>query len=268
MGAERRLPQLKSLGQHFLSDPGIARRIVDAADVGPDDTVLEIGPGRGILTRALLTTGATVIAVEIDRGLHNALSKEMSGEARLTLHHIDALKFNPGTLGTGGKRYKVVANLPYQVTTPLLFHLLEASPPPSCMVVMIQKEVADRIVAAPGSKTYGVLSLGVQARGEARRCFTVLPGAFRPPPKVKSAVIRVDARPHPALSGQDAKEFMKVVRAALGTRRKTLNNALGALGKPKDEIKTALNAAGIDPSARGETLSFDDFARLTQALAE
>lgn len=265
MGAERRLPPLKSLGQHFLSDPGIARRIVEAAHVGAGDTVLEIGPGRGILTRALLDTGATVTAVEIDRGLHDALAAEMADEDRLTLHHNDALRFDPGRLG---EHYKVVANLPYQVTTPLLFHLLEASPPPDLVVVMIQKEVADRIVAEPGSKTYGVLSLGVMARGEAKRCFTVPPGAFRPPPRVKSAVIRVDTRPHPALSGLDVGEFMKVVRAALGTRRKTLNNALGALGRPKEAIRAALNEAGIDPSARGETLNFDNFARLAQALAD
>ncbi|MDH4230381.1 MAG: 16S rRNA (adenine(1518)-N(6)/adenine(1519)-N(6))-dimethyltransferase RsmA, partial [Nitrospirota bacterium] len=191
-----RLRTLKSLGQHFLADKGIARRIVAAADVVPGDRVLEIGPGRGILTQQLLDAGASVTAVELDRGLYEALAQQYAGEPRLTLLHADALKTDPAVAGGNPPAgYKVVANLPYQVTTPLLFHFLEAIPPPSAIVVMIQKEVAERILATPGGKIYGVLSLGVQAQARAKMCFKVLPGAFRPPPKVTSAVVRVDPFP-------------------------------------------------------------------------
>jgi 16S rRNA (adenine1518-N6/adenine1519-N6)-dimethyltransferase len=257
------LRPLRSLGQHFLVDRGIVRRIVEAARVGPDDTVLEIGPGRGILTEELLETGARVVAVEMDRGLHAALKERLGGEARLTLHHADALRFDPGNLPAP---YKVVANLPYQVTTPLLFRLLEACPAPALAVVMIQREVADRILATPGTKEYGVLTVGVKVRASAEACFPVPPGAFRPPPKVRSMVVRITPLALPLLPEAEMAGFMAVVRAALGRRRKTLKNALAALGRPGPEIVAALAAAGIDPGVRGETLDPDAFLRLYRAL--
>lgn len=260
-----RLRTLKSLGQHFLSDKGIARRIVAAAEVADRDNVLEIGPGKGILTEQLLAAGAHVTAVELDRGLYEGLSERYAGEPRLTLHHADALKVDPAGTGEG---YKVVANLPYQVTTPLLFHFLEATPPPAAIVVMIQKEVADRILAEPGGKAYGVLSLGVRARARAALCFKVPPGAFRPPPRVTSAVIRVD--PYPPGKAPVPPEcmdaFMRVVRAALGQRRKTLGNALKGLERPPERIRQALEACGIDPQTRGETLGLEAFAELAGRL--
>lgn len=259
-----RLRPLRSLGQHFLVDHGIVRRIVAAAEVGPDDTVLEIGPGRGILTEGLLEAGARVVAVEMDRGLHRALTERLGGEDRLELHHGDALRFDPKNLPAP---YKVVANLPYQVTTPLLFRLLEAHPAPSTAVVMIQREVADRLVAAPGTKAYGVLTVGVRARARCEACFPVPPGAFRPPPKVRSMVVRITPLAAPLLPEAEMAGFMAVVRAALGRRRKTLKNALAALGRPVPEVEAALAAAGIDPGVRGETLDVPDFLRLHAALA-
>jgi 16S rRNA (adenine1518-N6/adenine1519-N6)-dimethyltransferase len=252
---------LRSLGQHFLVDPGIARRIVARAEVAPGDSVLEVGPGRGILTQALLEAGARVVAVELDRGLFEALAERFSGAPRLTLHHGDALRFD---LAGVPAPFKVVANLPYQVTTPLLFHLLAAGP--ESLVVMVQREVAERMAAAPGTKAYGVLTLGVAARASVARCFAVPPGAFRPRPRVHSAVVRVVPHPAPPLPAEEVDRFMAVVRAALGKRRKTLRNALGALGLPEDRLLDALAAAGIDPAVRGETLDLDAFLRLYRTL--
>lgn len=257
------LRPLRSLGQHFLVDKGIARRIVAAADVGPGDTVLEVGPGRGILTEALLDAGARVVAVELDRGLFAWLTGHLGARAGLEVRAGDALKVDPATLGGA---FKVVSNLPYQVTTPLLFHLLEGHPAPDVLVVMVQREVADRLLAAPGSKDYGVLTLGVGARARAELCFTLPPGAFRPPPKVRSAVVRIAPLTDPPVAPEAVERFMAVVRAALGRRRKTLKNALATLDLPPDRVAAALAAAGIDPGARGETLDLAAFVRLQAAL--
>ncbi len=254
---------LKSLGQHFLADKGMAARIVDGADVGPDDTVLEIGPGRGILTDILLSRAKRVVAIELDRGLHGLLEERFADEPRLTLHHRDALKFDPATIG---EPYKLVANLPYQVTTPLLFHLLESTPPPDCMVVMIQEEVAHRILAQPGTREYGVLTLGVALRAGAKKVMTVKPGAFSPPPKVRSTVIRLTPLASPPLPEGEQAHFMRVVRAAMGTRRKTLKNALGALKLPNETVLEALDQCGLDPQVRGETLGLEAFVQLARAL--
>lgn len=262
-GEAPRLRTLRSLGQHFLVDRGIVRRIVAAASVEPGDVVLEVGPGRGILTDALLEAGARVTALELDRGLHELLAERYRDEPRVTLHHVDALRFDPGRLG---ERYKVVANLPYQVTTPLLFHLLEARPSPTELVVMIQKEVALRLLAAPGTREYGVLTLGVRARAGVSMCFTVAPGAFRPPPKVHSAVVRITPLEPPPVEPHTLEPFMRVVRAALGTRRKTLRNALGTLGLPPEAVTEGLRQAGIEPRTRGETLDLEAFEKLTRAL--
>jgi 16S rRNA (adenine1518-N6/adenine1519-N6)-dimethyltransferase len=245
-------------------DRGIVRRIVAAAGVAPGDTVLEIGPGRGFLTDGLLEAGARVVAVEMDRGLHGALAERLKDEARLTLRHGDALRFD---LSTVPAPYKVVANLPYQVTTPLLFRLLEARPAPAVAVLMVQREVADRLLAAPGTKEYGVLTLGVRARALCEACFAVPPGAFRPPPKVRSTVVRITPRASPMLPETEMAAFMAVVRAALGRRRKTLRNALATLDLPPERGAAALAAAGIDPGARGETLDPAAFLRLHRALA-
>jgi len=259
----RRLRPLKSLGQHFLVDRGIARRIVAAADVAPGEAVYEVGPGRGLLTEALLEAGARVTAVEMDRGLFADLEQRLGGREGLTLHPGDALRFDPGALGPA---YKVVANLPYQVTTPLLFHLLAARPAPQCLVVMVQREVADRMLASPGTKDYGVLTLGVAARATAALCFGLPPGAFRPPPKVRSAVVRITPLADPPVPPEDVDAFMAVVRAALGRRRKTLKNALATLNLPPERVAAALEQAGIDPRVRGETLDLAAFLRLYRAL--
>lgn len=258
-----RLRPLRSLGQHFLVDRGIVRRIVAAAGVAPGDTVLEIGPGRGILTEGLLEAGARVVAVEMDRGLHAALAERFRDEPRLTLHHGDALRFD---LAAVPAPYMVVANLPYQVTTPLLFRLIEAPRAPAVVVVMVQREVADRLLAAPGTKEYGVLTVGVRARARCEACFAVPPGAFRPPPRVRSTVLRLTPLASPAVPEDEMAAFMAVVRAALGRRRKTLRNALATLDLAPARIAAALAAAGIDPGARGETLDLSAFRRLHAAL--
>jgi 16S rRNA (adenine1518-N6/adenine1519-N6)-dimethyltransferase len=259
------LPPLRSLGQHFLVDKGIARRIVAAAEVRAGDRVLEVGPGRGILTEALLEAGALVTAVELDKGLLARLQETLGDREGVTLHGGDALKFDPAVLGGP---YLVVANLPYQVTTPLLFHFMESAPPPDRLVVMVQREVADRILAMPGTKAYGVLTLGVAARAKAEMCFSLPPGAFRPPPKVRSAVVRIEPFQDPPVAPGDLDGFMAVVRAALGQRRKTLKNALSALGVPPERVIAALAATGIDPRTRGETLDLAAFGRLHAALNE
>jgi 16S rRNA (adenine1518-N6/adenine1519-N6)-dimethyltransferase len=259
----RPLRPLKSLGQHFLVDRGIARRIAAEAGVREGDRVLEVGPGRGILTEALLEAGARVTAVELDKGLFAALTERLGDRPGLTLQAGDALRFDPAALGGP---YKVVANLPYQVTTPLLFHLMGARPAPEVLVVMVQREVADRVLAAPGTKAYGVLTLGVAARARAELCFTLPPGAFRPPPKVRSGVLRIRPHAEPPVPPEALEGFMAVVRAALGQRRKTLRNALAALKAPPARIEAALEAAGIDPGARGETLDLAAFRRLQEAL--
>jgi 16S rRNA (adenine1518-N6/adenine1519-N6)-dimethyltransferase len=248
----------KRFGQHFLVDRHYIERIVAALDLRADDNVVEIGPGLGALTRPLLERLKRLTVIEIDRDLAANLTAEYSAE-RLTLHSADALEFDFSALGAD---LRVVGNLPYYISSPLLFHLARYSAHVRDVTVMLQKEVVDRMVAKPSTSDCGRLSIMLQARFRIERLFQVPPGAFRPPPKVDSAVARLmplrEDRPQVA----DERLFAQLVAAAFGKRRKTLRNALKTLASAEQ-----LEQAGIAPDARGETLSVGDFVRLANALA-
>ena len=248
----------KRFGQNFLADPHYVARIVDAIDPRPGDNLVEIGPGLGALTAPLIARCGRLAAIEIDRDLAARLAERFSPEV-LSLHVADALAFDFSTLG---ERLRVIGNLPYNISSPLLFHLARYEHSIVDLTVMLQKEVVARMTAAPGTPDYGRLTVMLQARFAVRRLFVVPPGAFSPAPKVDSAVARLvplrEARPAIA----DETLFARVVAAAFAQRRKTLKNALaGVCGEG------ALRNAAIDPAARGETLAVADFVRLANALA-
>jgi 16S rRNA (adenine1518-N6/adenine1519-N6)-dimethyltransferase len=251
----------KHLGQNFLYDPSILRRIIDAAELKPEETVVEIGPGPGRMTAMLADRVKRVIAVELDRELYERLGHELSGHKNIELVHGDALKYNYDTL----EEFKVVANIPYYITTPILFTLLEHRSRLRSITITLQKEVASRIVAGPGGKEYGVLSLMVQYYGKPELKFIVPRGAFRPVPKVDSALVHIGILDKPAVSVKDEKFFFRVIKTAFSQRRKMLANSLKPVA---EDIKEKLVLAGIEPTRRPETLSIEEFARLADVLAE
>jgi 16S rRNA (adenine1518-N6/adenine1519-N6)-dimethyltransferase len=251
----------KHLGQHFLSDFFILNRIVEAADISPDDTVVEIGPGPGGLTKLLAERAKRLIAIELDHELCIKLTSVLSGYKNVELIEGDALQYDFRNIG----RFKVVANIPYYITTPLIFRLLEEKAALQGMTLTIQKEVAERIVAKPGGKDYGVLSIMVQYFAVPELKFIVPKEAFWPVPKVDSAIVHITTREAPLVIPVDEKLFFSVVRTAFSHRRKTLANSL----KTMDEnIKDIIIGAGIDPQRRPETLSISEFAVLADLLAE
>jgi len=252
-------PVRRSLGQHFLHDPSVIRRIVEFADPDPNRRVVEIGPGRGALTSALLQRAGHLDVVEKDRLLAEALARQYPPD-RLSVHQADALRFDFAALAVDGRALQLIGNLPYNISTPLLFHLLGFAPCITDMVFMVQKEVAERILAAPGSKAYGRLSVMIQWRCEVHRGFHVGPGAFHPPPKVDSSVLRLTPRRQPDPVDPGALE--RVVRDAFGQRRKQIRNALS---RQLDE--TAIRAAGVDPGARAGELAIGAFVALGRRLA-
>jgi 16S rRNA (adenine1518-N6/adenine1519-N6)-dimethyltransferase len=254
----------KLLGQHFLIDQNIARKIVQVAEIRPEETVLEIGSGRGVLTRLLIPRVKRLIAIELDRNLYHGLEKEFDGASGLSLVHADALEYPYESIEGP---FKVVSNLPYSITTPLLFRLLELGAKISGMTLMIQKEVADRIIAKPGSKTYGPLSVAVQLYADPKIRFTVGPTCFLPRPRVASAVIQLH-RPARLRVPVDETFFLKTVKAAFGHRRKTLQNSLRDAGLESDTIRQALDSSGIVSTRRAETLSLEEFGRLSNILFE
>ena len=258
----------KRLGQNFLVDAGVVHAIVDAADLSHADTVLEIGPGIGTLTQGLAESGARIVAVELDKKLPAVLAETLKGYDNVTVVPGDILKLDIlRILNLGaGERFKVVANLPYYITTPILMALLEQHLPIERMVTMVQKEVAVRMTARPGSKDYGALSVAVQYHTDARIVMDVPPRAFMPAPEVTSAVIACRVRETPDVHPSDEKLFFRLVRAAFGQRRKTLLNALTGAGLTKELCRAGLAAAGIAESLRGEQLSLADFARLSDAV--
>lgn len=254
----------KRLGQNFLIDEQVVNEIVKAADVGPDDTVLEIGPGIGTLTQGLAEAGGAVVAVELDAKLVGVLTRTLEGYDNVRIVHGDILRIDISReiMAAG---YKVVANLPYYITTPIIMTLLEEKLPIERLVTMVQKEVAERMVARPGGKDYGALSVAVQYYTDPAIILTVAPDSFMPAPAVESAVVRCMVRRHPPVNVRDEKIFFRVVRAAFAQRRKTLSNALKTTGLEPDAIRAMLTAAGIDGRRRGETLSLDEFAALANA---
>lgn len=250
----------KRFGQHFLHDTATQQRIIDAVAAQPGDAIVEIGPGRGALTRGLLNAAGALDAIEIDRDLAALLQERFAAEPGFVLHQADALKFDVAALaGARGRRLRVVGNLPYNVSTPLLFHLLRTPDAIADLHIMLQREVIDRIVAEPDSEHYGRLGVMLAPWVQATRLFEVGPGAFSPPPQVWSAVARLDVR-HEPLFPIDAR-FGKLVAAAFSHRRKTLRNAVKGLVTIAD-----IEAAGIDPGTRPETLSPRDFGKLAEAM--
>jgi 16S rRNA (adenine1518-N6/adenine1519-N6)-dimethyltransferase len=264
LAARLGLRPTKSLGQNFVVDPNTVRRIVGVAGVGPDDVVLEIGPGLGALTLGLVATGARVIAVEIHPALAGALAATVTARvpaADLAVVEADALDLPPLP---GPPPGVLVANLPYNVSVPVLLTVLRRLPSVGRGVVMVQREVAARLTAAPGNKVYGVPTVKAAWWAELRPAGMVPRGVFWPVPHVDSALVSLRRREPPA---GDAGTAFALIDAAFGTRRKTLRAALGSWAGSPGAAETLLRAAGIDPAARGESLSVGDFARLASCAA-
>ncbi len=259
----RHMRAKKSLGQNFLRDPHYLARIVDTAQVGPHDQVLEIGPGLGHLTRLLAERAGKVLALELDDRLIPHLRREFSGSQHVEIRAGDALEFPYAALpGT----WKVVANLPYYVSTAIVQKLLANRNTFSNLTLMLQKEVVDRIASLPGGREYGFLSVLVQLYAEPRIAFVVPAGAFTPKPKVDSSVVTLKIRKNIAVSGRDEDFFLQVVKAAFSQRRKTLRNSLRQLPLPDGTLGAAERETGIDLGRRAETLTVEEFIRLSSFL--
>lgn len=255
----------KSLGQNFLKDPYYIRKIVDASQISADDRVLEIGPGLGHLTRELASRSKTVVALELDDRLVPVLREEFAGNQNVKIVHADALAYPydalPGI-------WKVVANLPYYISTPVLQRLIASRTKFTSLTLLLQKEVAQRIAAPPGGKEYGYLSVFVQLYAEPRIDLTVPAGAFTPKPEVDSAVVTLRVREKPAVSVKSEEFLVRVVKAVFSQRRKKLGNTVRQLGISKEQAEQCLLSSGIDPGRRAETLSVVEFGRLTDNLQD
>ena len=261
----------KSLGQNFLVDPNLQRRIVAALEAGPETTVLEIGPGTGALTRHLAGAVGRLVAVELDDRLVERLREEFADVPGVEIVHANALHLDPAALVDDLSSTRVVGNIPYNITTPLIFWLLDSAERPERIVLMIQKEVADRILAEPGGRSYGALSVGVRAVADVERLFHVGRGAFRPVPDVDSTVIRiVPKRPSP-MSPDEERDLRELTRAAFAWRRKQLGKILRSAPGYELDPETAeavASSAEIALNARPETLAPEAFIRLARALRE
>ena len=259
----------KRWGQHFLCDPGVVRRIVETARIDDEPAVLEIGPGLGALTDELAARAKALHLVEVDRVLAARLTERYADRPHVRVHTGDVLELPLDTL-LDAPRAVVVANLPYNITTPILFRLLDLRHRFPRAVVMVQREVATRLAARPGGKDWGVLPALIQTFAEVRLAFRVSRRSFLPPPRVESAVVEVCWSEAPRADVHDIERYRAVVRAAFGQRRKTLRNALGRLaaegGLDAARITAAFARAGVDPGTRAERLSIADFARLARAL--
>lgn len=256
-------PPRKRLGQHFLTDPRILTRIVDALAPTADETVIEIGPGRGALTDVLVPRARRVIAIELDRELASRLTERYAGDARLTVVQADVLSTDFAALAGGP--FVVAGNVPYNITTPILFHALQ-QPRPLRAVYLVQREVAERVVAAPGSEAYGALSVNVQCVANAEIVFRVAAGSFSPPPKVESAVLRITPRGDPVVAEEDEVRYRALVQAAFSLRRKQLRRVVRTIcSLDAEAADVVVSAAGLDPEVRPEVLSPGDFARLLAA---
>ncbi|MCC4312801.1 16S rRNA (adenine(1518)-N(6)/adenine(1519)-N(6))-dimethyltransferase RsmA [Carnobacterium maltaromaticum] len=266
----------KSLGQNFIVDPNILVNIVAAAGLDKDTNVVEVGPGIGALTEHLARASKEVVAFEIDDRLLPVLADTLSPYDNVEIVHTDVLKANLAEILTPRlnleERLMVVANLPYYITTPIIMHFLESEVRIDGLVIMTQKEVGDRITAAPGTKSYGSLSIAIQYYMEAEIAFIVPKTVFVPQPNVDSAIIKLTRREQPSVIVKNEKIFFQVARAAFVQRRKTLwNNLLVRYGKEeeiKEKLVKALELADIDPKRRGETLSLAEFGRLSDAIVE
>ncbi|MFH1140735.1 MAG: 16S rRNA (adenine(1518)-N(6)/adenine(1519)-N(6))-dimethyltransferase RsmA [Chloroflexota bacterium] len=255
----------KALGQHFLVSRGAVATILRAAEIGPEDTVVEVGPGLGVMTSELVQRAKRVVAVELDQELAVALEREL-GAAKLKMVCADARQVDITEL-SGGEPYKLVANLPYYAASPILRRFLESQHPPTRAVVMVQREVARNMAAQPGGMS--LMSVGIQLYGRPRIVGYVPPASFYPPPKVTSAIVRIDVYPRPALALDDTEAFFKVVRAGFSAPRKQLRNALAqGLVVRAEEALALLEKAGVDPSRRPATLSLEEWGSLYRSVQE
>lgn len=251
----------KRFGQNFLRDPGVAQHIVNLVDPKAEEHLVEIGPGLGALTRHLLRRAGHLDVVELDRDLIEPLRAACANLGDLRIHNQDALRFDFCRLVPRGQQLRAIGNLPYNISTPLLFHLLSQSRCVRDMWFMLQKEVVDRIVAAPGSNNYGRLSVMVQYRCKTERVFEIGPEAFRPRPKVHSAIVHITPLPEPAVAVENERRFAEIVASAFSMRRKTLRNSL------RDHLdRDQIHDAGVDPGARAQTVTLQQFASLANAV--
>lgn len=262
----------KSLGQNFLIDESVLDKMIEGSGIDKNTNVIEIGPGFGTLTQRLCISSKKVVAIEIDSSAVPILEKNLEEFDNLKIINDDVLKCDLGKIIAeefGGEKIKIVANLPYYITTPIIMHILESRIKTDSLCIMIQKEVAQRIAAMPSCKDYGALTVAVNYYSEPRLICHVPPSSFIPMPKVSSSVISLDIRNAPPVNVKNEKGYFKVVKAAFGQRRKTLLNALSnspAIPLSKDEILNVLKTCGIDEKRRGETLSLQDFANITNMI--
>lgn len=264
----------KKYGQNFLIDTRVLEKIIDAAEITKEDFVLEIGPGIGTMTQYLAEAAGHVTAVEIDRNLIPILEDTLSGYDNVTILNEDVLKVDIRRMAeeqNGGRPIKVVANLPYYITTPIIMGLFESHVPLESITVMVQKEVADRMQVGPGTKDYGALSLAVQYYARPYLVANVPPNCFMPRPKVGSAVIRLTRYEKPPVETTDEKRMFRIIRASFNQRRKTLVNGLGnslEVQASRDDVTAALRQMGLPAAVRGETLTLEQFAQLSNLLKE
>ena len=253
-------PVRKSLGQHFLADRQVLTKIADAAQIEPTDVVVEIGPGRGALTDILVERAGRLVAIEYDRALATQLRDRYANRKNVEIVQADVLTVKLGEVA--GPDFKLIGNVPYYITTPILFQALEP-PRPSLAVYLIQREVAERIVAPPGGGEYGALTVNVGAVANAELLFTVPAGAFKPPPKVESAVIRITPKEHALIAPSHEKGFREFVQAVFSMRRKQMQRILRSVRNLNQETADRqLADAGVQPTARPETLTIEQFAKL------
>ncbi len=259
----------KALGQNFLINPSVCPRMAQACGADEQTGVLEIGPGIGVLTHELAKRAARVTAVELDERLLPVLSETLADHDNVHVLHGDVLKLDLHRLIAeefAGLKVAVCANLPYYITSPILMALLESRLPIDSITVMVQKEAAQRLCAQPGTRECGAITLAVHYYAQPETLFGVSRGSFMPAPNVDSAVIRLAIRPHPPCQVDDEKALFRLIRAAFGQRRKTLANALTGTGMSKPQVATLLNRAGVDPGARAEQLTLEQFAALANAM--
>lgn len=262
----------KSLGQNFLIDKDVIDSIIFGAGISEDDLVIEIGPGIGVLTQAASEKAGKVVCVEIDRNLIEIMKYTLDGLTNVKVINDNILKTDINGLiqqEQGDlKHIKILGNLPYYITTPIIMKLLSEHVPAESITVMMQKEVADRIISGPGTKIYGAVSVAVQYYSVVNRIIDVQKTSFMPQPKVDSCVLRMDIREEPAVQVKNETKFFGIVKAAFSQKRKTLLNSLASTGAPKEVIREALERADIDPKRRAETLTLEDFARITDTMDE
>ncbi len=264
----------KKFGQNFLIDTNVLNKIIDSAEITKDDCVLEIGPGIGTMTQYLAESAREVVAVEIDKALIPILKDTLSAYDNVTVINDDILKVDINKLvqeRNAGKPIKVVANLPYYITTPIIMGLFESGVPLQSITIMVQKEVADRMQVGPGTKDYGALSLAVQYYAEPKVVANVPPNCFIPRPNVGSAVIRLTRYEKPPVEVKNEKHMFALIRASFNQRRKTLVNGLGnapELGLSKEKVAAALEQLGYSPTVRGETFTLEEFAKLSNLLKD